>query len=167
LFDPSVDGLGTPPAFTAVTAAEGADAFTVWTQGTLFDTTSPLALLPPGATTVDAPLPVARPDFVAGALAVTLSGASTNGADHGELIVSNWGGTVADLDVSAQVAAGGTVNVAVPSGESTAVPGAARYGVALRTWMAGSEDTTTRWVRASMPTDLATTHAASVSLTLP
>jgi hypothetical protein len=167
VFDPKVDGVGTPPTFTTVSSPEGDGGFSVWTQGTLFDTTSLAAVLPAGQATLAAPQPVPRSDFAVGTLTVNLSGASSNGADHAELIVSNYGGTVVDLDVSAQIASGGAVAVATPSGETSAVPGAAWYGVALRTWKASDPTGTALWARASKPVDLATTHAASVALTLP
>ena len=168
VFDSKVDGVGTPPAFTIVSPAEGDGAFSVWTQGTLFDSTSALALLPASATTIAAPQPVPRSGFSSGTLTVNLSGASSNGADRGELIVSNYGGTVVDLDVSAQLAAGsGAITVPTRSGTSAAVPGAAWYGVALRTWKASDEARTSLWTRARTPVDLASTSTASVALTLP
>jgi hypothetical protein len=167
VFDPKVDGVGPPPTFTTVSSAEGDGAFSVWTEGTLFDTTSALGLLAAADASVAAPDPVPLADFTAGALTVSLAGASSNGADRGELIVSNDGGTVADLDVSAQLAPAQAVPVPLPSGTSTAVPGAAWYGVALRTWNSGNEAGTTRWVRSSAPIDLASTSTASVTLTLP
>jgi hypothetical protein len=167
VFDPKVDGVGPPPPFTTVSSTEGDGAFSVWSQGTLFDSTSAIGLLAAAATSVAAPDPLPLPDFTPGTLTVNLAGASSNGADRGELIVSNDGGTVLDLDVSAQLAPAAPVTVSPPSGTSTAVPGAAWYGVALRTWNSGNEAGTTRWVRASAPIDLASTSTASVTLTLP
>ena len=114
------------------------------------------------------PAPTARPGLVAGALTIALSGSATNAADHAELIVSNDGGTVAVADVSSQIAThGGSTTIAVASGTSANAPAAALYGVALRTWAAGSETTTARWARAGAPVDLSTATSANVSLVLP
>ncbi len=157
-----------PPSFTTVTPAEGAGAWTVWTQGTLATTTSAAATLAAGAVMLGAPAPVARTDLGAGTIAVTLTGTPGNAADHAELIVSNDGGTVAVVDVTAQLAThGGSTSIAVPSGNSTAVPAVSVYGVALRTWIGATETTSARWTRASTPVDLSTSASASVSLTLP
>jgi hypothetical protein len=167
-FNASTDGNGVPPAFTTVTPAEGLGAWTVWSQGTLATTTSAATLLPAAASTVAAPNPVAATGFVAGTLAVTLSGASSNGADHAELIVSNDGGTVTVVDVSSLIAThGGPTTVGVPSGKSASAPAAAVYGVALRTWVGSADATSARWSRISAPVDLSTSATASVSLTLP
>ena len=167
-FDTTTDGNGVPPAFASVTPAEGLGAWTAWSQGTLATSTGATTTLAAGATTATVGNPVARPAFVAGTLTVAVSGTSGNGADHAELIVSNDGGTVAVVDVSAQIAAhGGSTTINVPSGSSTDAPAAAVYGVALRSWVAASETSTTRWVRASAPIDLSSATSASVSLALP
>ena len=168
VYDTTKDGNGVPPTFTTVTPAEGAGAWTVWTQGTLATTTSAAATLAAGAVTLSAPAPVARTDLGAGTIAVTLAGTASNAADHAELIVSNDGGTVAVVDVTAQLAThGGSTSIAVPSGSSTAVPAVSVYGVALRTWIGATETTSARWTRASAPVDLSTSASASVSLALP
>ncbi|MFL6695624.1 MAG: hypothetical protein ACJ8GJ_00560, partial [Vitreoscilla sp.] len=167
-FDRTKDGNGTPPGFTTVTPSEGAGAWSVWSQGTLATTTSAATTLAAGATAVTVPNPVARAGFAAGTLNVTLSGTTSNGADHAELIVSNDGGVVAVVDVSPQIAShGGSIAVNVPTGSSTDAPAAAVHGVALRTWVAASETTSTRWTRATTPVDLSTAASASVSLALP
>ena len=167
-FNTATDGNGVPPAFASVTPTEGLGAWTTWSQGTLATSTSATTTLAAGATTATVANPVARPAFVAGTLTVAVSGATGNGADHAELIVSNDGGIVAVVDVSAQVAAhGGSTTIAVPSGASTDAPGAAVYGVALRSWVAASETSTTRWVRTSAPIDLSSATSANVSLALP
>jgi hypothetical protein len=166
VFDPATNGNGTPPPFTTVTPAEGANAFTAWTQGTLADATSAFATVPAGTTTQALPNPVPLAGFAAGTLTVNLSGTSTNGADHGELIVSNDGGIVSDTDVSSLLA-GGAAQVALRTGQSTSAPAAAIYGVALRTWKSGTDATTSRWARVGAPVDLSTATTASVSLTLP
>ena len=167
-FDPTKDGNGVPPAFTTVTPIEGVGAWTVWSQGTLATTTSASTPLAAGAATLAAPAPVTRPGFVAGTLAVALTGSTGNAADHAELIVSNDGGTVAVVDVSSLIAThGGSTTINVTSGTSTNAPAASVYGVALRTWAAGSETTTARWTRASSPVDLSTPTSANVSLVLP
>ena len=167
-FDPTKDGGGKPPAFALVTPLEGLGAWTLWSQGTLATTTSAATTLASGAASIAAPAPVLRSGFAAGTLAVTLSGATGNGADHAELIVSNDGGTVAVVDVSSLIAShGGSATVNVTSGTSASAPGASIYGVALRTWVAGSETTTARWSRTASLVDLSTAASASVSLTLP
>ena len=167
-FDPTRDGNGVPPPFTTVTPVEGTGAWTVWSQGTLATTTSASTTLAAGAPTVNAPAPVARTDLAAGTIAVTLTGTPVNAADHAELVVSNDGGTVAVVDVSAQLAThGGSTTIAVASGTSASAPAAAIYGVALRTWVAGAETTTARWTRTGAPVDLSTATSASVSLALP
>ena len=167
-FNTATDGNGTPPAFATVTPVEGSGAWTVWTEGTLATGTSANASLAAGAGSVAAPNPVALAGFASGTLAVTLSGNSSNNADHAELIVSNDGGTVSVVDVSAQIAAhGGSTTISVPSGTNANAPAAAVYGVALRTWVAASETTSTRWARAGAPIDLSTATSASVSLALP
>ncbi len=167
-FDATRDGNGVPPAFTTVTPTEGLGAWTVWSQGTLATTTSASTTLAAGATTVTVPAPVARPELAAGTLTVTLTGTTGNAADHAELIVSNDGGTVAVVDVSAQIAShGGSTTVNVTSGTSANAPAASTYGVALRTWVAGSETTTARWTRVGAPVDLSTSAAANVNLVLP
>lgn len=167
-FDTAKDGNGASPMFATVTPTEGAGGWTTWSQGTLATTTSAMTTLAPGASTATVANPVPRAGFSTGTLTVTLSGASSNGADHAELIVSNDGGTVAVADVSAQIAThGGTTTVSLPSGSSAAAPAASVYGVALRTWAAASEAGTTRWVRAGAPTDLSNTSTASVTLVLP
>ena len=167
-FDTATDGNGVPPAFTTVTPTEGAAAWTVWSQGTLATTTSAATLLAAAATTVAAPNPVARTEFVTGTLTVTLSGTPGNGADHAEIIVSNDGGTVGIVDVSSLLAShGGSATVSVPSGTSTAAPAAAVYGVALRTWVGGSDTTTARWSHSAAPVDMSANMTANVGLPLP
>ena len=167
-FNTATDGQGTPPAFATVTPTEGSGAWSVWTQGTLVTSTSATAALAAGASSLTAPQPAARSGFATGTLNVTLAGNASNSADHAELIVSNDGGTVAVVDVSAQIAAhGGTTAITVPSGSNGAAPAAAVYGVALRTWVAASETTTARWSRAGSPIDLSTATSANVSLALP
>ena len=168
IFDRTKDGNGTPPAFTTVTPTEGLGAWTVWSQGTLATTTSASTTLAAGTTTATVANPVARTGFATGTLTVALSGASSNGADHAELIVSNDGGTVTVVDVSSQVAShGGSTAISVPTGSSTNAPAAAVYGVALRTWVAASETTSARWTRAGAQVDLSTAATANVSLALP
>jgi hypothetical protein len=72
------------------------------------------------------------------------------------------------VDVSPQLAAhGGSTAISLPAGSSASAPGAAVYGVALRTWAAASETTSARWVRAGAPVDLSTATTAGVSLVLP
>ena len=167
-FDTATDGNGVPPAFASVTPTEGLGAWSTWSQGTLATSTGATTTLAAGATTATVANPAARAAFAAGTLTVAVSGTTGNGADHAELIVSNDGGTVAVVDVSAQIAAhGGSTTINVPSGASTDAPGAAVYGVALRSWVAASETSTTRWVRASAPIDLSSATSASVSLALP
>ena len=167
-FDTTKDGNGVPPAFTTVTPVEGAGAWSVWSQGTLATTTSASTTLAAGAATVSAPAPVARTGLAAGTLAVTLTGTPGNAADHAELVVSNDGGTVAVVDVSAQLAThGGSTTINVTSGTSANAPAASIYGVALRTWIGDSETTTARWTRAGAPIDLSTAASASLSLALP
>ena len=167
-FNKATDGLGKPSTFTTVSSTEGDGAWSVWTQGTLATSTSAIATLAAGASSLTAPQPVARSGFTAGTLNVTLSGSAGNGADHAELIVSNDGGTVAVVDMSPQIAThGGTTAITVPSGSNSAAPAAAVYGVALRTWAAATETTTTRWARAGSPINLSTTASANVSLVLP
>ena len=168
IFDATKDGNGVPPQFVAVTPTEGLGAWTVWTQGTLATATSASTTLAAGAVTVAAPAPVARPGFTPGTLTIALAGSSSNAANHAELIVSNDGGTVAIADVSAQLAThGGSTTISVDSGASANAPAAAIYGVALRTWVAGSETTTARWTRVAAPLDLSTATSASVNLVLP
>ena len=167
-FNTSTDGNGVPPTFATVTPTEGLEAWSVWSQGTLATATSATATLAAGATSVAAPAPVAANGFASGTLTVTLSGTSGNGADHAELIVSNDGGAVSVVDVSSQIAShGGSTAINVPSGSSSAAPAAAVYGVAVRTWVAGSDATTARWARTTTPINLSTTSTASVSLVLP
>jgi hypothetical protein len=167
-FDTGKDGNGVPPAFATVTPAEGLAAWTVWSQGTLATATGASTSLAATATTVAVPDPVARTEFVAGTLAVALSGRSSNNADHAELIVANDGGTVSIVDVSPLIAShGGSATVSVPSGLSANAPAAAIYGVALRTWVGGSDATTARWSRAAAPVDLSAASTANVALILP
>lgn len=167
-FDTTRDGNGTPPAFATVTPAEGAGAWTAWSQGTLATTAGASTTLAAGAATLAVPNPVASPAFAAGTLTIALSGTGSNGADHAELIVSNDGGIVAVADVSSMIAAhGGMTTIGVPSGTSATAPAAAVYGVALRTWVAASETTSARWSRVGTPADLSTATTASVSLALP
>jgi hypothetical protein len=167
-FDAAKDGNGAAPTFATVTPTEGADAWTVWSQGTLATTTSAMTSLAAGASTATVADPVPRAGFATGRLTVTLSGTASNGADRAELIVSNDGGIVTVVDVSSQIAShGGTTDISVPTGESADAPAAAVYGVALRTWAAGSESTTVRWTRAGAPTNMSATTTAGVSLVLP
>ena len=167
-FNTATDGNGTPPAFATVTPTEGASAWTAWSQGTLATSTSPTTSLASGSTSLNVPDPVARAGFTAGTLSVTLSGSPSNSPDHAELIVSNDGGTVSVVDVTALIAShGGTTSVSLPSGNVTAAPGATVYGVALRTWLAASETTSTRWSRGTMPVDLSTATTGSVNIALP
>jgi hypothetical protein len=167
-FNTSTDGNGIPPIFATVTPTEGLEAWSVWSQGTLATSTSATATLAAGATSVTAPAPVAASGFATGTVTVTLSGTSGNGADRAELIVSNDGGAVSVVDVSPQIAShGGSTAIDVPSGSSSAAPAAAVYGVALRTWVAGSDAATARWTRTTAPIDLSTTSTASASLVLP
>jgi hypothetical protein len=167
-FDPTKDGGGTPPAFSAVTPKEGDGAWTTWSQGPLATGTSATATLAAGATTAAVPDAPAYAGFNPGTLNVTLSGTSGNGADHAELIVSNDGGTVAVVDVSSQIAAhGGSTAVAVPCGTSASAPAASVYGVALRTWVAASETASARWARVGTPVDLSSKTSANVNLALP
>ena len=167
-FDTATDGNGAPPAFSSVTPTEGLGAWSTWAQGTLATGTGATTTLAAGATTATVASPAARTAFAAATLTVAVSGTTGNGADHAELIVSNDGGTVAVVDVSAQIAAhGGSTTINVPSGASTDAPGAAVYGVALRSWVAASETSTTRWARVGAPIDLSSATSASVSLALP
>ena len=167
-FNTSTDGNGVPPSFATVSPTEGLEAWSVWSQGTLATTTSATTTLAAGATSVAAPVPAAASGFATGTLTVTLSGTSGNGADHAELIVSNDGGAVSVVDVSSQIAShGGSTTISVPSGSSSAAPAAAVYGVALRTWVGGSDATTARWTRTTAPISLSTTSTASASLVLP
>ncbi len=166
-FSTATDGTGTPPAFTTVTPKEGAGAWSVWSEGTLADATSAVDVMPAAATSVVAPTPVRRTGFADGTLTVTLSGANGSGADTAELVVTNAGGTVAVADVSSQLAAGGSTTFTLPSGTSSAAPGAAVYGVAVHTWKSGSDGTTGRWSRSPANADLATSSTASVAVTLP
>ena len=167
-FNSTTDGHGTPPAFATVTPTEGLGAWTAWSQGTLATTASATTTVAAGANGASVPDPVARAGFAAGTIDVTLAGSATNAPDHAELIVSNDGGTVAVVDVTSLVAAhGGTATVSVPSGSASAAPGAAVYGVALRTWVAAAETATTRWTHGSVPVDLSTSATGVISLALP
>jgi hypothetical protein len=75
---------------------------------------------------------------------------------------------VSVVDVSSQIAShGGSTTINVPSGSSSAAPAAAVYGVALRTWVAGSDATTARWTRTNAPISLSTSSTANVTLVLP
>ncbi len=167
VFNLQTGGTGTPPAFTTVTPKEGLAAWSLWSEGTLADTTSAFAVMPAAATSVVAPDPVRRAGFVDGTLTVTLSGAATNAADAAEIVVTNAGGTVAAVDVSALIAGGGSKTITLPSGSATTAPGAAIYGVAVHSWKAGSELATGRWSRATSNADLSGAASASVTLTLP
>lgn len=167
-FDPTTQGVGVPPAFTTVTQKEGLANFSVWTRGRLSDATSAFTTLAATATSVVAPDPPPLAGFANGTLTVTLSGTSSNGADHAELIVSNDGGSASVVDVSATLAShGGAVPITLPSGQSTSAPAAAVYGVALRTWVASSETATTRWVRGASPVNLSSATTAGLSLAFP
>jgi hypothetical protein len=167
-FNTSTDGNGVPPTFATVAPTEGLEAWSVWSQGTLATTTSATTTLAAAATSVSAPAPVAASGFATGTLTVTLSGTSGNAADRAELIVSNDGGAVSVVDVSSQIAShGGSTTINVPSGSSNDAPAAAVYGVALRTWVAGSDATTARWTRTNAPISLSTSSTASVTLVLP
>ena len=167
-FNPSTDGNGTPPAFSIVTPVEGSGAWSIWSEGTLATDPSAIATFAASATSVSAPAPAALSGFSAGTLTVALTGTSSNGADHAELIVSNDGGVVSVVDVSAQIAAhGGSTAIAVPSGSASAAPAAAVYAVALRTWIGSTEGDSARWSRARAPVDLSTASTAAVSLVLP
>ncbi|MFL6679458.1 MAG: DUF4382 domain-containing protein [Burkholderiaceae bacterium] len=167
-FNTSTDGNGTPPTFTTVTPVEGAGAFSIWSQGTLASNTSAMSTVAAGATSVAAPQPLAAAGFATGTLTVTLSGTSSNGADHAELIVANDGGVVSVADVSSQIAShGGSTTISVPSGSSASAPAAAKYAVSLRTWIGSTEGTSARWSRAGAPIDLSSTASASVNLVLP
>jgi len=167
-FDSRTDGNGTPPAFTTVTPVEGAGAWSTWSQGTLATTTSAMAVVAASATAVSAPQPVAATGLATGTLTVTLSGSASNGADHAELIVANDGGVVSVVDVSSQIAShGGSTTINVPSGTSTAAPGAAVYAVAVRTWVGATEGASARWSRTSTPVNLSATASTNVNLVLP
>jgi hypothetical protein len=123
--------------------------------------------MPAAATSVVAPDPVRRAGFVDGSLTVTLSGAATNAADAAEIVVTNAGGTVAAVDVSALIAGGGSKTITLPSGSATAAPGAAIYGVAVHSWKVGSELATGRWSQSTNNADLSGAASASVALTMP
>jgi len=166
-FDRANGGTGTPPTFTTVTPKEGADAWSVWSLGTLADSTSAIVVKPAGVTTVAAPNPVRRAGFTDGTLTVTLSGSATNAPDSAEVVVTNAGGTVAVADVSSLISGGGPVTFTLPSGTSTAAPGATLYGVSVHTWKASAAASTGRWSRASSNADLASASTASVAVTLP
>jgi len=167
-FDTTKDGNGAAPTFATVTPVEGVDGWTVWSQGTLATTTSASTTLAPTASVATVANPAPLAGFSVGTLTVTLSGATSNGADHAELIVSNDGGTAVVADVSSLIAShGGSTTISVPSGSSSGAPAAAVYGVALRTWVAASETATTRWARTASPIDLSTATTASVTLVLP
>ena len=166
-FNASTDGNGVPPAFTTVTPAEGLGAWSAWSQGTLATTTSAVATLAASATSVAVPAPRAVAGLATGTLTVTLTGSSSNAADHAELIVSDDGGAVSVVDVSALMASHGSATIDVPSGSASGAPAATVYGVALRTWVGSTEGTSARWTRTSTPVDLSATAAASASLALP
>jgi len=167
VFDPKTDGTGTPPAFATVTPKEGAGAWSVWSQGTLADATSAIAVKAAAATSVTAPDPVRRPGFVDATLTVNVSGAASNGADNAEVVVANAGGIVAVANASSLIAGGGSLAVTLPGGTSTTAPGAAIYDVALHTWKAGADAGSGRWSRAAAAVDLSHAGSASVALTLP
>jgi hypothetical protein len=59
------------------------------------------------------------------------------------------------------------VAVTLPSGASTAAPGATIYNVAVHTWKAGADFTSGRWSRAATAVDLSSASSASIALTLP
>jgi len=82
-------------------------------------------------------------------------------------VVSNAGGTVAVANASSLIAGGGSVAITLPSGASTAAPGATLYNVAVHTWKAGADATSGRWSRAGSPVDLSSAGSASLALTLP
>jgi len=167
-FNRSTDGNGVPPGFSAVTPVEGLNAWSVWSQGTLATTTSAAVPLAAAATSVSAPSPIAVAGLATGTIAVTLSGNASNGADRAELIVSNDGGVVSVVDVSAQIAThGGSTTIDVPGGSASAAPAATVYWVALRTWVGAAEGASARWARASAPADLSAATTAAVSLALP
>ena len=168
VFDASTDGNGVPPTLRTLAQAEGLGAWTVWSQGTLADAAGPALTLAAAADSVNAPAPVRRAGFADASLTVSLSGSSSNGADHAELIVANDGGTVAVADVSAQLAThGGTTVLTLPAGSTAAAPAAAVYRLALRTWAAAAPVASARWARAAGLVDLSAASAASAALTLP
>ncbi len=167
VFDPKTQGLGTPPAFTTVTQKEGLGAWSVWTQGTLADATSPVTTLGAAAGSVVAPAPVRLAGLADGTLTLTLSGTPSNDADQAEAVVTNGGGTVAVVDVSGLVAHGGATPITLAAGSASSAPGATVYNVALHTWKTGSEIASSRWARVGAPVDLSAATTASAALALP
>ena len=157
----------TTSAFTTVTQKEGLANWSVWSRGTLADAASALAPLAATATSVVAPAPVRTAGFANGTLALTLSGSASNGADSGEAVVSNAGGTVAVVDVSGLLAHGGTTTVTLPTGAVAAAPGATIYNVAVHTWTASDVFASARWSRLATPVDLSATSTGSATIALP
>jgi len=159
--------LGTVPAFTPVTPAEGLGGFTAWTEGTLADAASDTLVLAPGTASLVAPAPKRRAGFIDGTLQVTLAGASSSGADRAELVVANDGGPVAIVDATAQMGSHAPIAVTLPAGRAAAAPGAAVYGLALRTWKSADEVGSARWTRLAAPVSLQDSAAATATLSLP
>jgi hypothetical protein len=157
-------------AFADVQPQEGADSFSVATRATRYDQpTWSGSVMVPGSTSVGfvAPVVQRRAGIGTATLSVNLSGGSASTFDAAELVVSDVGGIVTTLDVSALIGKPGTVDLQLPAGgNAAALGGTAVYSVAVRAWKRSSLGATLQWAR-SAPVDMRSGSAATVSLTLP
>ncbi|MEW6703429.1 MAG: DUF4382 domain-containing protein [Pseudomonadota bacterium] len=157
-------------SFADFTPQEGQQVFSAMALGTRYDEPSATIALaaPPGNVSFVAPEPGARAGLGSGTLAVTLAAAPASRYDAAELVVWDANGIVTTRDLSAGLAGGTVVELALPAGaEAAALGGTAVYAVAVRAWRRDAPAATLRWARASGVVDLRNASTASAALALP
>ncbi|MGC4059475.1 MAG: DUF4382 domain-containing protein [Aquabacterium sp.] len=149
--------------FSDATPIEGADALSVFTQGTAYDTVSSAAIVAPAlgvASTVPVNAPTRPGSLGTGVIQVNLTGSLSAAYDVAQLVVSDINGIVATQTVS-----GNSASFTVPAGtQAAALGGTAVYTVSVR---ASSHTGAVSWVRAGTALDLRGSAGATVTLALP
>lgn len=150
-------------SFADVTPVEGANALSLVTQGTAYDTPSGAAIVVPAlgvASTVPANAPTRPGSLGTGVIQVHLTGSLSAAFDVAQIVVADINGIVATQTVS-----GSTASFTVPAGtQAAALGGTAVYTVSVR---ASSHTGAVSWVRAGNVLDLRGSAGATVTVALP
>jgi hypothetical protein len=156
-------------SFADAAPQEGAGSYSVMALGNAYEDPSALVTLtsPSGSIAFSGPEPSPHAGLGSGTLSVTLAAAPAGKYDAAELVVTDANRIVSATDVSALLAAGGTVGVVLPAGSAAAsLGGTAVYAVAVRAWKRSAPGTV-QWARAGGSVDLRSNSTASASLVLP
>jgi hypothetical protein len=156
-------------SFADVAPQEGTGSYSVMALGNAYEDPSAPATLaaPAGSVAFTAPEPTPHAGLGVGTLSVTIAAAPAGRYDAAQLVVADANRIVGTRDVSALLAAGGSVDIALPAGSAAAsLGGTAVYAVALRAWKR-STPAAVQWARAAGSIDLRSSGTASASLSLP